>query len=420
MDDRAMRASLAELPVPNTGPDVFHPAPPLGQARVALVTTAGVMRHGEIPWNHEDPSFRVFGTTEPGLFAAHVSLNLDRTGAVADLNVVFPRDRLVELAAAGTIGAVAPRHLSFMGSAYDLEGMVARTGPAAVRLLVEDGVNVVVAVAAGHSCTRAACVLARIFESHGLASVAVVSNETQARRAGPPRVLLSEQPTGRTFGDPADAALQRDILSRALELLTVPSLPVFESLPAALTASDAPDDPVDCPLPPDAASAQSATAEAAALLAAWQRWNAEHGTSVGRVVAPAGVPLVLDALERVANGASWAEAGFGRPEELFWTVADVRSYYEEVALALLGTIPAARRIEAWFHRDTMAGKVVSTVAERVQATADDYSWAMPAAYVVPLSQRSDLAGPAGLSARTPSAIGAEGDVRRPVGGANRL
>ena len=110
-------------------------------------------------------------------------------------------------------------------------------------------------------------------------------------------------------------------------------------------------------------------------------------------------------LTRVANGASWAEAGFGRPEELFWTVADVRSYYEEVALALLGGVPAARRIEAWFHRNTAAGQVVTTVAERVQATADDYPWVMPAAYVVPLSHRPDLAGPAGFSADASSAVG---------------
>jgi D-proline reductase (dithiol) PrdB len=399
MDDRAMRASLAELPVPELGPDSFQPAPPLEHARVALVTTAGVMRPGEIPWDHQDPSFRTFSATEPGLFAGHVSLNLDRTGMVADLEVVFPRDRLGELAADGTIGSVAPHHLSFMGSAYDLNGMMERTGPAAARLLAADGVDAVVTIAAGHSCTRAACILARIFEAHGLASVAVVSNEAQARRAKPARALLSELPTGRTFGDPGDPTFQRNALRRALELLRAPSPPVLAALPTTAGA-DAPDDPVDCPLPAAAASAQTAANEAAALRATWKRWSADHGTSVGRVVAPEGVPLALDMLGRVGAGASWADAGFTSSEQLFWAVADVRSYYEESALSLLDAIPAARRIEAWFHRNTRAGHLLLAVADQVSAAPQDYAWAMPAAYVVPLSQRPELAGSTPLAGPT--------------------
>jgi D-proline reductase (dithiol) PrdB len=399
VDDRAMRASLAELPVPALGPDRYQAPPRLHAARVALVTTAGVMRHGELPWNHEDPSFRAFSVSEPGLLAAHVSLNLDRTGMVADLDVVFPRARLAELAADGTIGSVAPRHLSFMGSAYDIDGLLARTGPEAARLLAADGVDAVVTIAVGHSCTRAACVLARVFEASGLASVAVVSNETQARNARPPRALLSPLPTGRTFGDPGDAGFQRDVLRRALDLLRASSLPAFEAVPAA-DGGDAPDDPVDCPLPAEARSAADAAAEAEALRTTWQRWAAEHGTSVGRVVAPAGVGLGLDALGRVAAGASWREAGFASGDELFWVVADVRSFYEECALALLDAVPAARRVEAWFHRDTQAGRLLSAVADQVAATADEYGWVMPAAYVVPLSQRPELAGPARLTTGT--------------------
>jgi D-proline reductase (dithiol) PrdB len=401
-----MRSSLAELPVPELGPDQFQPAPPLERARVALVTTAGVMRHGEIPWDHQDPSFRTFTSTEAGLFAAHVSLNLDRTGMVADLEVVFPRDRLGELAADRTIGSVAPHHLSFMGSAYDIDGMVERTGPAAARLLTADGVDAVVTIAAGHSCTRAACVLARIFEAHGLASVAVVSNEAQARRAKPPRALLSELPTGRTFGDPGNPSFQRDVLRRALDLLRAPTPPAFAALPS-IGVADAPDDPVDCPLPAEAASAQSAAIEAAELRATWKRWESDHGTSVGRVVAPAGVPLALDALGRVGAGASWADAGFTSSNEFFWTVADVRSYYEEAALSLLDAIPAARRIEAWFHRSTRAGRLLSAVADQVSAAPEKYAWAMPAAYVVPLSQRPDLAGSVRLTGATP--VGATTD-----------
>jgi D-proline reductase (dithiol) PrdB len=47
----------------------------------------------------------------------HISTNFDRTGFQQDWNVVFPLDRLRELAATGVIGSVADYHYSFMGAA---------------------------------------------------------------------------------------------------------------------------------------------------------------------------------------------------------------------------------------------------------------------------------------------------------------
>ena len=50
------------------------------------------------------------------LIMSHISNNFDRTGFQQDLNVVFPIDRLRELAADGTIGSVARYHYAFMGA----------------------------------------------------------------------------------------------------------------------------------------------------------------------------------------------------------------------------------------------------------------------------------------------------------------
>jgi D-proline reductase (dithiol) PrdB len=47
---------------------------------------------------------------------SHVSVNFDRTGWQRDVNVVYPIDRLNELAAEGVIGSVAATHYSFMGA----------------------------------------------------------------------------------------------------------------------------------------------------------------------------------------------------------------------------------------------------------------------------------------------------------------
>ena len=67
------------------------------------------------------------------------------TGFALDLNVVFPIDRLEELAADGTIGSVAPRHIAFAGNQPDdVATLIHDSGPAAVAELVADGVDVVI------------------------------------------------------------------------------------------------------------------------------------------------------------------------------------------------------------------------------------------------------------------------------------
>jgi D-proline reductase (dithiol) PrdB len=50
------------------------------------------------------------------LVMSHISTNFDRTGFQQDWNVVFPLDRLKELAEEGAIGSVAAYHYSFMGA----------------------------------------------------------------------------------------------------------------------------------------------------------------------------------------------------------------------------------------------------------------------------------------------------------------
>ncbi|MFA7416560.1 MAG: glycine/sarcosine/betaine reductase selenoprotein B family protein [Rhizobium sp.] len=94
--------------------------PPLNKRRVAIVTTSGIHREGDRPFGGgaADVDYRVI----PGdvsacqMVMSHVSVNFDRTGFQQDINVVFPIDRLKELAAEGVIGDVADYHYSFMGA----------------------------------------------------------------------------------------------------------------------------------------------------------------------------------------------------------------------------------------------------------------------------------------------------------------
>jgi D-proline reductase (dithiol) PrdB len=142
--DAAVRRGVEDVDAFEFGPTPVTTAPPLDRARVAIVTTAGLRGDGEREWT-EGQGFVALDGLRRDLTLAHVSVNFDRSGLAADLNVAYPVDRLAELAAEGVIGSVASRHLSFMGAQTDHTMTTIRldTGPAAARLLAEDGVDVV-------------------------------------------------------------------------------------------------------------------------------------------------------------------------------------------------------------------------------------------------------------------------------------
>ena len=144
MSDKVIRAGVASLPVPTIDAPSFVSPPALEDATVAIVTTAGLRKAGDEAWNPSDPSFRVFETGDRDMSLGHLSPNFDRSGFAADINVVYPVDRLTEMAEEGVIGKVAPRHLSFMGAQDEtMTSIRMDTGIAAAKLLKDDGVNVV-------------------------------------------------------------------------------------------------------------------------------------------------------------------------------------------------------------------------------------------------------------------------------------
>lgn len=144
--DAAIRSRVGDVPVPAFASPACVVAPPLAECRVAIVTTAGLRPAGDITlWQPTDGSFTVLPGDARDLQLSHFSPNFDRSGFAADLNVVYPIDRLAELAAAGTIGSVASRHVSFMGAQLDatFATILLDSGPAAAKVLRDDGVDVV-------------------------------------------------------------------------------------------------------------------------------------------------------------------------------------------------------------------------------------------------------------------------------------
>ena len=144
MADEKLRAGVDGVPVPEFDATAYTAPPPLRDATVAIVTSAGLHRDGDPGFRPGDQTFRVLDNDGRNLKLGHLSQNFDRAGLAADVNVVFPIDRLREMAAEGAIKAVAPQHLSFQG-AQDQTMTTIRldTGPAAAKLLREAGVDVV-------------------------------------------------------------------------------------------------------------------------------------------------------------------------------------------------------------------------------------------------------------------------------------
>lgn len=143
--DTAMRAYAANLPVPEFEKTAFTQlGKPLSEARVAIVTSAAVHRPDQEAFSQTDTGFRALDRSDRNLVMGHWSPNFDHTGFRIDLNVVYPIDRLEELAAEGVIGDVAPRHFAFAGNQPDTVSEIRLdTGPACARELKADSVDVV-------------------------------------------------------------------------------------------------------------------------------------------------------------------------------------------------------------------------------------------------------------------------------------
>ena len=109
---------LAEQEMPTVEECAFVSGPPLNERRVALISTAGLHRRGDRPFEIGATDYRVIpGDAGPeDLVMSHISTNFDRTGFQLDWNVMLPLERLREMAADGEVGSVADYHYSFMGA----------------------------------------------------------------------------------------------------------------------------------------------------------------------------------------------------------------------------------------------------------------------------------------------------------------
>ena len=122
---------------------------PLSEKSVAIVTTAGVHLKGDPPFDMADPdgdpSIRVIPSSTPSEALTITHDYYDHRDADRDINIVFPVDRLRELAQEGFIGSVAPTHYGLMGhiTGRHVDTLTSETAPLVAAGLKADGVGAV-------------------------------------------------------------------------------------------------------------------------------------------------------------------------------------------------------------------------------------------------------------------------------------
>ncbi len=123
---------------PHRDPVFTRLGKPLRECKVALLSTAGLARTDDRPFDQEgerkdpwwgDPSYRVIprGTRTEEVSSYHLHINTGPLGQ--DLNCVLPLDRLEELCRDGEVGAVAESHYSMMGYLLDTTSFERDTVP---------------------------------------------------------------------------------------------------------------------------------------------------------------------------------------------------------------------------------------------------------------------------------------------------
>jgi D-proline reductase (dithiol) PrdB len=192
---------------------------PLGEATVGLFVTCGAILAHQRPFaSTNDLSFRLI-PREVAVADVDFSHPTPVRGfAEQDLNVAYPRDRLVDLEGAGVIGTLAPNAISMLGSITTYTALLEQTAPVVAQTFAEMGADLVLAVPFCPACHRATSLIAKSLEAHGMPTVMLTVLREIAEAFKPARPVFLDFPLGATVGRPGDAEGQRAILRDTLEI----------------------------------------------------------------------------------------------------------------------------------------------------------------------------------------------------------
>jgi len=194
---------------------------PAAEAKVALISTGGIyLKNGlHQPFDAEngDETFREFPTVvEPDdLAIAHTGY--DVRYAAADINVVFPLQRLQDLAQNGYIGAVAPFAYSFMGNVPHPVALLSNYAPSVAYRLKRMGTTLALVVATGSLDHQTAALVARAVELAGVPSIVLGTDRRLLEAVRAPRAVAVQHPAGAPLGNPGNVGKHEHLLREVFE-----------------------------------------------------------------------------------------------------------------------------------------------------------------------------------------------------------
>jgi len=125
---------------------------PLRHAKIAFITTAGIHKCSDLPFNTQDeergdPSYRVIPMeTPPEALCVKHHLTLVGPGVGGDTNHLLPLHVARQLLQEGIIGALSTEHYSFMGYIPHTRPLLERTAPEVALRLRAEGVDAVILI----------------------------------------------------------------------------------------------------------------------------------------------------------------------------------------------------------------------------------------------------------------------------------
>lgn len=189
------------------------------RAKVGLITTGGVyLKKGlHQPFELGEPGFREFPAVVVGEDLELGAADYDQQYARADLNVVFPLERLHELAAAGYLGAVAPFAYSLTGPVSNLNALLSNYAPSVAYRMKRMGVEVALVVATSPVDHQTAGLVARTVELAGVPTIVLGTNREVLERVKAPRAVLVKHPAGAPLGLPGNAGKHQHLLREVFD-----------------------------------------------------------------------------------------------------------------------------------------------------------------------------------------------------------
>lgn len=208
-------------------PDVDFPPPPLAPLRkpiaestVGLYVSCGLYHHSDPPPGRtNDLNYRLIDRSVPLSELRMGHLSAVRRWAEQDLNVSYPRDRMIELESEGAFRRLAEQAVSLVGSISTYTALVEQAVPRILAEYERQGVDLVFLFPFCPMCHRSTSVLARALEARGMPTITTSTSWEMTAQYKPPRVAWLDFPLGCAAGRPNRPAQQRDILRTVLNMV---------------------------------------------------------------------------------------------------------------------------------------------------------------------------------------------------------